>query len=335
MRTRSRLARRGMITLVLAIGWLAVSGCARPLPSWDDGPTREAILAFVEEASTPGRDGFVPGPERVAVFDNDGTLWAERPVYFQLLFALDRVREMAPDRPEWRTEEPFASVLRGDADALLDGGHEAILEVIGATHARMTTDEFAATVRDWLREARHPDTGRPYTEMVYAPMLELLDHLRDSGFRVFIVSGGGADFMRVFAEEVYGVPPERVVGSIQRAEYADTPGGPEIRTLPEIGFMNDGPGKPVGIHRSIGRRPIAAFGNSDGDLEMLRWTAAGDGPSLCAIVRHTDGDREYAYDRGSPVGRLEEALDEARARGWVVIDMARDWSRVFAWERGP
>jgi phosphoglycolate phosphatase-like HAD superfamily hydrolase len=318
------------LVAVLLVSWASL-GCASAdrLDSWNDSSSREAIVDFASRVSTEGDPDFVPEAERIAVFDNDGTLWAERPAYFQLLFAMDRVREMAPNHPEWRTTQPFRAVLERDMDALAEAGHEGVAKLIAATHAGMTTDEFEATVRDWLATARHPDTGRPYTEMVYQPMLELLDVLRARGFKTYIVSGGGVEFMRVFAEEVYGVPPEQVIGSSIVTEFAMTREGPVLRRLPEIAFVDDKEGKPVGINAFIGRRPIAAFGNSDGDLQMLQWTAAGEGPRLCAIVHHTDRRREYAYDRESPIGRLDEALDEARARGWVVIDMAEDWAAVF------
>lgn len=318
--------------LQVSLAALALAGCARvhdPLPSWNDTPTRRAILAFVEDATTPGGERFVPEHERVAVFDNDGTLWAEQPAYFQLLFAVDRVRVMAHERPEWRTTQPFQGAIEGDLRAVAQSGHEGVAHLVAATHAGMTTDEFAQHVREWLRTARHPRTGRPFTEMVYQPMLELLEHLRERGFATYIVSGGGVEFMRVFSEEVYGVSPERVIGSTIKTEFAMAPGGPVIRRLAEIDFFDDGPGKPVAINRVIGRRPTIAFGNSDGDLQMLQWTDAGDGPRLSAIVHHTDARREYQYDRESPVGRLDKALDEARERGWLVIDMRADWSRIF------
>ena len=301
---------------------------ASPLPSWAPGPARDRVLAFVERVA--GGDTPVPPPQRIAVFDNDGTLWAEQPVYFQLQFAMDRVKELAPRRPEWRTEQPFRAVLEDDREALAASGKEGLLRLIAETHAGMTTDEFADIVRAWVTTARHPRTGHLYTEMVYQPMLELLEYLRANGFKTYIVSGGGVEFMRVFAEEVYGVPPEQVIGSSIRTVFLMTGDGPAIGRLREIEFIDDKEGKPVAINRFIGRRPIAAFGNSDGDLQMLQWTAAGDGPSLCALVRHTDAEREWAYDRESHVGRLDVALDEAARLGWLVIDMAEDWERVFA-----
>ncbi len=271
----------------------------------------------------------MPVAERVATFDNDGCLWAEKPVYFQLLFAVDRIRAMADEHPEWRTTEPYRSVLAGDMHALAEQGEHAILEVVLATHAGMTTEAFEATVRAWLETARHPTTGRRYTEMVYQPMLELLSYLRASGYKTFIVSGGGIDMIRVFSEEVYGIPPEQVVGSSVKTVYEMTDRGPVLRREAEIDFIDDKAGKPVGIHRHIGRRPVAAFGNSDGDLQMLDYTTAGDGPRLGVLIHHTDAEREWAYDRESAVGRLDKALERADQAGWLVVDMAEDWVRVF------
>jgi hypothetical protein len=308
------------------------TGCATgpPLPSWQPGPSRDAIVEFVEQTTTPGSAAFVPRAERIAVFDNDGTLWAEQPLYFQLLFALDRVRALAPEHPEWRTTEPFRAVLENDRASLAAAGKQGVAKILAVTHTGMTTDAFAGIVRAWLATARHPETGRPYTAMVYQPMLELLEYLRANGFKTYIVSGGGIAFMRVFAQDVYGIPPEQVIGSSIKTEFELTDEGPVIRRLPEIDFIDDKAGKPVGIQKFIGRRPIAAFGNSDGDLQMLQWTCAGDGPRLCVLVHHTDDEREWAYDRASHIGRLDVALDEARRRQWLVVDMARDWRRVFA-----
>jgi phosphoglycolate phosphatase-like HAD superfamily hydrolase len=310
------------------------TGCTTArLGSWNETQPREDIADFVARVSTPGSPDYVPPAQRIAVFDNDGTLWAEQPAYFQLLFAIDRVRAMAPDHPEWRRTQPFQAVLEGDNDALIASGNQGLLQIIAATHTGMTTEEFDEAVRTWITTARHPDTDRLYSDMIYTPMLELLEYLRARGFKTFIVSGGGIDFMRVFAEEVYGIPPEQVIGSSIKTEFAMTPGGPVIRRLPEVNFIDDKEGKPVGIHMHIGRRPILAGGNSDGDLQMLQWTAAGDGPSLCLLVHHTDAQREWAYDRDSHIGRLDAALDQARADGWTVIDMKNDWSRVFEWQQ--
>ncbi|HET9794025.1 MAG TPA: HAD family hydrolase [Thermoanaerobaculia bacterium] len=304
---------------------------ADPLSSWNDGAAKASIVAFVARVTKPGPD-FVAPAERIAVFDNDGTLWAEQPIYFQALFMLDRVRALAPGHPEWKTEEPFASLLKGDMKAVLAGGERAFGRIAMATHAGMTTGEFEKIVREWVATARHPKTGRLYTEMVYPPMIELLAYLRANGFKTFIVSGGGIEFMRPWSEQVYGVAPEEVIGSRIKMRFELRDGTPVLVRLPEMDFVDDGPGKPVGIQTQIGRRPLAAFGNSDGDLPMLQWTAGGDGPRFALLVHHTDAEREWAYDRTSPVGRLDKGLDEARARGWTVVDMKADWKRVFAFE---
>jgi hypothetical protein len=322
--TRQALTVGAMLVVVTA-----ATSVADPLPSWNDGAARQAIVRFVERVSTSGSAGYVPPAERIAVFDNDGTLWAEQPIYFQALFALDRVKVLAPEHPEWKGQEPFASLLEGDMKAALAGGEAAAGAIVMATHAGMTTDQFAGVVRDWIATARHPKTGRLLTDMIYQPMLELLAYLRANGFKTFIVSGGGIEFVRPWAETVYGVPPEQVVGSSITTSFELRDGRPVLVRRPEIDFVDDGPGKPVGIHSHIGRRPILAFGNSDGDLEMLQWTSAGPGPRLCLSLHHTDAEREWAYDRGSPVGRLDRGLDEAAQRGWVVVDMKNDWDVVF------
>ena len=301
-----------------------------PLPSWRDTGPKQAITAFVQRVTTPGSADFVPVAERIATFDNDGCLWAEQPMYFQLLFAIDRVTAMAPQHPEWREQEPFASLLKGDVKAALAGGEHAILEIVAASHAGMTTDEFAAIAKTWLATARHPTTKRPYTEMVYQPMLEVLTYLRQNGFRTYIVSGGGVEFLRVFAEEVYGVPPEQVIGSMGKVRFEMRDGAPVLVKEPGVAFLDDKEGKPIAIQRILGRRPIAAFGNSDGDLPMLQWIAAGSGPRLCLYVHHTDAEREWAYDRKSSVGRLDKGLDEAKAKGWIVASMKDDWKVVHA-----
>jgi phosphoglycolate phosphatase-like HAD superfamily hydrolase len=300
-----------------------------PLASWNDGPTKQSIVAFVEAVTREGGTDFVPPAERIAVFDNDGTLWAEQPMYFQLAFALDRVRTLAPQHPEWKDRQPFKSVLENDLAALAAAGHKGIVELVTATHAGMTTAEFDKIVRDWFATATHPRFRRPYQELVYAPMQELLGYLRANGFKTFIVSGGGVDFMRPFTEATYGIPPEQVVGSSIRVKFEMNAGGPVLIRLPEIDFIDDKAEKPVGIHKFVGRRPIAAFGNSDGDLEMLQWVASGEGRRFALIVRHTDAEREYAYDRQSPFGRLDKALDEGRQRGWTVVDIKQDWKTVF------
>jgi len=325
---------RVLVLLYLLLAAVAARA-AEPLPSWHDTASRQAILAFVERVTREGSPDFVPPIERVAVFDNDGTLWAEQPAYFQLLFALDRVKAMAPRRPEWKEREPFASLLKGDLKRALAGGEHAISQIVAATHAGMSTEAFAAQVKTWMATARHPTTGRLYTEMVYQPMLEVLQHLRANGFRTYIVSGGGIDFMRPWTEAVYGIPPEQVIGSSAKTRLERRGGQPVLMRLPEIFFVDDKDTKPVGIHHHIGRRPIAAFGNSDGDLAMLQWTVAGDGPRFALFVHHTDGEREWAYDRRSRIGRLDKGLDEARARGWTVVDMKRDWKRVHSWQTAP
>jgi phosphoglycolate phosphatase-like HAD superfamily hydrolase len=300
-----------------------------PLPSWNDGASKKAIVGFVETVTKEGSSNFIRPAERVAVFDNDGTLWCEQPMYFQLAFALDRVKAMAPRHPEWKDKEPFASVLRGDLKGALAGGEKGLVEIMAATHSGMSTEEFNAVVRDWIRTARHPKYDRPYDQCVYQPMLELLAYLRANGFKTFIVSGGGVEFMRAFAEETYGVPPEQVIGSSGVVTFETKDGKPVLMKTPKVEFVDDGPGKPVGINRFLGRRPVMAFGNSDGDLQMLQWTTAGPGPRFALIVHHTDGEREVAYDRQSHVGKLDKALDEAKAKSWTVVDMKNDWNAVF------
>ncbi len=302
-----------------------------PLPSWCEGAAKSAILDFVARVTTADSPDYVKPEERIATFDNDGTLWAEQPYYIQLAFALDQIKARAPQHPEWQSREPFKSALAGDAKSILTGGERALLEIVAAAHFGMTTEEFEAEVRAWLTTARHPATNRPYTEMVFQPMLELLTYLRASGFKTFIVSGGGVEFMRTFAERTYGVPPEQVVGSSGKLKFEMRDGKPILIKLSEVDFINDNVGKPVAIQQHIGRRPIAAFGNSDGDLEMLQWTTAGEGARLALLVHHTDGIREWAYDH-SYFGRLDKALEEANTNRWVVADMKNDWQRVFPFE---
>jgi phosphoglycolate phosphatase-like HAD superfamily hydrolase len=302
---------------------------ADPLPSWNESASKQAILSFVARVTSPGGPDFVPVPERIATFDNDGTLWSEQPIYVQVAFALDRVRELAPQRPEWKTKQPFKAVLAGDLKTALGGGEKAIGELLLATHTGMTSEEFRSIVERWLATARHPKYGRPYTECVYQPMLELLGFLRASGFKTFIVSGGGIDFMRPFTEKTYGIPPEQVVGTTDKLKFELRDGKPVLLREPALLLWNDGPGKPVGIQTHIGRRPIAAFGNSDGDQQMLEWTAAGPGARLMLLVHHTDDTREVAYDRASAIGKLDKALDEARAKNWVVVSMKDDWNTIF------
>ncbi len=303
------------------------SACA-PLPSWNDTPAKKELVAFVQRVSTKGSADFVPPAERIAVFDNDGTLWSEQPIYFQVAYAFDRIKALAPEHPEWKEQEPFASILRGDIKGALAGGEDALLAIVAATHADITTEAFADAVRAWLTTARHPKTGRPYVEMVFQPMLEVLTYLRQNGFKTFIVSGGGIDFLRVFAEEAYGIPPEQVVGSSLQTVYELRDGKPVLVKVPELGFIDDKAGKPVAIHQHIGRRPIAAFGNSDGDFEMLEWTTAGKGARFGMYVHHDDADREWAYDREGHIGTLARGLDEAPKRGWTVVSMKKDWRTI-------
>jgi hypothetical protein len=327
----SRFARL-LVALCMTMIASSHAWSADELKSWNDGTARKSITEFVERVTKEGSADFIPVVERVAVFDNDGTLWAEQPLYFQLFFALDRVKAMAPDHPEWKTKEPFASLLKGDVKTALAGGEHAILEIVMATHSGMSSEEFDTIVRDWIKTAKHPKSGKLYTEMVYQPMVELLGYLRANGFKTYIVSGGGIDFMRPWTEEIYGVPPEQVVGSSGKIAFELVEGKGVIMRIPEVNFIDDKAGKPVGIHQHIGRRPVMAFGNSDGDLQMLQWTCTRSGPSLCAYVHHTDAKREWAYDRDSPIGRLATGLDEAKERSWTLIDMSKDWSRVFAYE---
>ncbi len=303
-----------------------------PLPSWNDGPAKQNILSFVAAVTDKAGADFVSPAERIATFDNDGTLWTERPVYFQLLFAIDRVKALASDHPEWKTTQPFTAVLENDMAALADSGEKGLLQLVMATHAGNTTEEFSQIVTEWLATARHPKFKRPYNELVFQPMLELLAYLRTNDFKTFIVSGGGIEFMRPWVEAVYGIPPEQVVGSSIKTKFEMRDGKPVLVRLPEINFIDDKEGKPVGINQHIGRRPIAAFGNSDGDLQMLQWTAAGEGKRLMLLVHHTDELREYAYDRKSHIGKLDKALDEAVEKGWVVVDMKKEWKAIYPFE---
>jgi len=311
----------------------SASEAANSLPSWNEGQTKQSIVEFVQKVTDQASEQFVPAPDRIAVFDNDGTLWSEQPYYFQLAFALDRIKDLAPEHPEWKVKQPFKAVIEGDLKAVLAGGVPALLELVMATHAGMTTEEFAEIVEGWLATATHPKTGRLYTEMVYQPMLELLAFLRANGFKTYIVSGGGIEFMRPWTERVYGIPPEQVIGSSIRTKFEMRENGPVLVRLPEINFIDDKEGKPVGINQHIGRRPIAAFGNSDGDLQMLQWTAAGSGERFCLYVHHTDAEREWAYDRDSSIGRLDKGLDEAHANGWTIVDMKQDWKVVYPFDR--
>jgi len=308
------------------------SQASGPLHSWNDGKAKQSIIEFVAKVTKEGSPDFVHVPERIAVFDNDGTLWAEQPMYFQFFFALDRVRALAPQHPEWKDNEPFASLLKGDMKGALAGGDRALLEIVMATHTGMTSEEFEKIVKDWVATAKHPTTKRPYTEMVYQPMLELLAYLRANGFKTFIISGGGIEFMRPWAEQVYGIPPEQVVGSSIKTRLELRDGKPVLVRLPELNFNDDKEGKPVGINQHIGRRPIAAFGNSDGDFQMLEWVTSGTGRRFGLLIHHDDAAREFAYDRASAVGKLDRGLDEAPKHGWTVVSMKNDWKRVFAFE---
>ncbi|MCJ9692368.1 haloacid dehalogenase-like hydrolase [Rhizobium sp. PRIMUS64] len=323
---------RGVALAAAACLFTAGSAVAQTdaLPSWNDTAPKQAIISFVEKVTKPGSADFVLEAERIAVFDNDGTLWVEHPIYTQLAFALDRVKALAPQHPEWKETQPFKAVLEGDMKVLAASGEKGLVELIMTTHAGMTSSDFQKIVTDWLASARDPKFKRPYTELVYQPMVELLGYLRANGFKTFIVSGGGIEFMRPWAEKVYGVPPEQVIGSSIKTEFRMQDDTPTLFRLPEVNFIDDKAGKPVGINQQIGRRPIAAFGNSDGDLQMLQWTTMAGGPArLGVLIHHTDAEREYAYDRDTEFGRLDKALDAASIAGWTVIDMKSDWKQVF------
>ncbi len=321
-----------MKKLILSIVMVFLTGntfAADSLPSWNNTASKKSLMAFVKKVTDSGSKSYVPPSERIAVFDNDGTLWAEQPAYFQLAFAIDRVHQLADKNPQWKTQEPFASVLKGDFKSAMAGGEKAILELVMATHANTNTEDFSAVVKEWINTAKHPKTGRLYKNMRYQPMVEVLDYLRANGFKTFIVSGGGVDFMRVFAEEIYGVPAEQVIGSSIKVEFKIADGKPALMRIPEIDFIDDKAGKPVGIHRHIGRRPIAAFGNSDGDLQMLQWTCLVDQTRFCMIVHHTGAKGEWQYDRDSHIGKLDQALIEANKNGWTVVDMKKEWKTVY------
>ncbi len=323
---------------VAILFWLGmvsfVAAADDPLPSWNATESKSRLVAYVHSVTDKDSPGFVPPQERIAVFDNDGTLWSEKPMYFQAFFLIDRVKALAPLHPEWKTQEPFASLLKGDMKAVAESGEHGLVALMAATHAGMTTDEFTETVAAWIATARHPVTGRLFTEMTYQPMQELLEYLRSQGFKTFIVSGGGVEFIRPWAERAYGIPPEQVVGSSLKTKFEMRDGVPTVMKLPEVNLIDDGAGKPVGIQQQIGRTPIAAFGNSDGDLQMLQWTTIprrtdDKTPRLGLIVHHTDAEREFAYNRQSHVGKLDKALDEASQRGWIVVDMLRDWKTIY------
>jgi haloacid dehalogenase-like hydrolase len=329
--------RRTLATLLLAFGLCGHSGAfaqvGDPLPSWNDGAVKKSITDFVARVTAPGTADFVPVPERIATFDNDGTLWAEQPIYFQVQFALDRVKQLATRHPEWKTKPPFKFVLAGDVKALAAAGQQALFEILRVTHTGMNTEAFAKDVTDWITTARHPRFDRLYTELVYQPMLELLAYMRANGFKTFIVSGGTIEFMRAWTDRVYAIPPEQVVGSSFVTQYQFDDGQPRLMRQPKIDFIDDKAGKPVGINRFIGRRPVFAFGNSDGDQQMLEWTAAGAGARFMGIVHHDDAEREWAYDRHSHVGKLDKAWDEGLRRGWAITSMKRDWKVIFPFEK--
>jgi len=334
MKTGTRFAATFVCALISGLTCTNARGrAADALPSWNDGAAKQAIIAFVQRVTSEGSGTFVPVADRVAVFDNDGTLWSEQPMYFQLAFALDRVKALAPKHPEWKTTQPFKGVLENDMKAALAGGERSVMEIMAASHAGVTTDEFTAAVTDWLKSARHPRFKRPYTELVYQPMLEVLAYLRANGFKTYVVSGGGVEFMRVFAEQVYGIPPEQVIGSRIKMQYAMRNGKADLLRLPQIDFVDDKEGKPIAINAMIGRRPIMAFGNSDGDFQMLEWTTSGSGPRFGLIVHHTDAEREWAYDRTSHIGQLIRGLDEAPKLGWTVVDMKKDWNAIYPTEK--
>jgi len=324
-------AIRLLPALLVAVLLLAAASAqaADPLPGWNDGPAKSRIVGFVQAVTDASGKDYVAPADRIAVFDNDGTLWSEQPAYFQLLFAIDRVRALAPGNPRWKTQQPFKAALEGDMKALAAAGEKGLLQLLMVSHAGMTADEFNRNAKDWLATARHPTLGRPYTDLVYQPMLEVLAYLRANGFRTYIVSGGGIEFVRAFSEQRYGIPAEQVIGSSIRTRYEIRDGQPAIVRLPEIDFIDDKAGKPVGIHKFIGKRPIAAFGNSDGDFEMLEWVTAGPGPRLGVLVHHDDGTREFAYDRASRIGRLSRGLDEGPKRGWTITSMKRDWKTIY------
>ena len=323
--------------LGILIGFALATSVAHaqdPLPSWNDGPAKKSIVAFVAKVTKKGSPDFIPPAERIATFDNDGTLYAEQPMYFQLIFALDRVKVLAPQHPEWKDKEPFASLLKGDVKGALSGGEMAMVEIVMATHAGMTTEEFEKIVEDWFATARHPKFKRPYKDLVYQPMVELLAYLRANGFKTMIVSAGGTEFMRPWTEKAYGIPPEQVFGSSIKTKYEMRDGKPVLLRLPEVNFIDDKAGKPVGINEFIGRQPIAAFGNSDGDQQMLEWTQRGNGLRLMMLVHHDDAVREWAYGAESKIGTFSDALmAEAKAKKWTVISMKNDWKRIFAWEQ--
>jgi len=317
----------GLAALLCAMG-----ANAQTLPSWNEGDAKRRIVAFVHAVTDQTGKDFVPTSERVAVFDNDGTLWSEQPLYFQFQFMLEQVEAEAAKHPEWKDDPAFEALVARDHEAVAHMGLKPILSLVAKANSGMSVGAYDLTIRNWLKTAKHPRFNRPYTDLIYQPMRELLDYLRQNGFKTYIVSGGSVEFMRPWVEQAYGIPPEQVIGSISKVSYAMQGDMPVLMREPQMEFVDDGPGKPVGIYRAIGRRPIAAFGNSDGDLQMLQFTGAGSGARLTMIVRHTDAAREWAYDRASHVGKLDKALDEAQAKGWIVVDMKRDWKRIFPFQ---
>lgn len=320
--------QRYAVALLLGFAFITQASAAAkdPLPSWNDSAAKTAIIEFVQQVTDKNSEHFVPQEKRIATFDNDGTLWSEQPMYFQVQFALDRIKTLASKHPEWKTEEPYASILQGDLKNLHT---EDLIKVLYATHAGMTTDEFDAIVKEWIATAKHPTTGKKYTEMVFQPMLEVLDYLRANGFKTFIVSGGGTGFMRAWATEVYQIPPEQIVGSTFETEFVMVDGKPVLKRLPNLLVNDDKEVKVQQIYERIGQRPIAAFGNSDGDLAMLQWTAAGEGLRLPVYIHHTDDKREWRYDRESHIGKLDKGLDEAKAKNWPMVDMKADWKTIY------
>lgn len=331
-------SRFGVYAMIAVIGcavlWSSLVWAADdPLPSWNEGSVKQAVVEFVGRVTKEGGPDFISPAERIATFDNDGTLWAEQPIYFQVQFALDRVKALAPKHPEWNEKQPFKALLAGDMKGFTAGGAKALAEVMAVSHSGMTTEEFKTIIEEWLATAKHPRFKRPYTEVVYQPMLELLSYLRVNGFKTFIVSGGGVEFMRAWGEKIYGIPPEQIVGSMGKERFELRDGKAVLVKLPAVDFVDDKEGKPIGIQKFIGRRPIFAFGNSDGDHQMLQWTATGTGLHFMGLVHHTDAEREWAYDRTSHIGRLDKALDEATARNWTVVDMKRDWKVIFPFDK--
>ncbi len=321
-----------IVVLMVSLVSSATAGEHDPLPSWNDGIVKQAVVDFVQRVTDKNNRDFVPSDRRIAVFDNDGTLWSEKPLYFEIFFVFDQIRALAPAHPEWKTQQPYKDILENNLKGLATFDEYSLMKVVMGIHQGKTTDEFDMIVRNWIDTARHPHLKRPYTDLVYQPMLEVLRYLRDRGFKTFIASGGNTDFMRPWVTKAYGIPPEQVVGSSSQIKYELRHGIPVLIRLPNIHFIDDGEGKPVGIHKFIGRRPLVAFGNSDGDLPMLQWTAAGEGARLMLIVHHTDAEREWAYDRDSFVGRLNKGLDEADKRGWLIIDMKRDWKVIYPFQ---